>query len=130
MEPRSLVGVRLSEEEVRLLERLTTTWGLGTRSEVLRELIKRAGELPPPGRETLELPPMLLASLEEMVEDGWAETLTDALARTVDRGLSVLATEYEERGQRTRDAASALHARRVVRKSAARKGLELLREGE
>ena len=130
MEPRSLVGVRLSEEEVHLLERLVTTWGLGTRSEVLRELIQRAGELPPPGREALDLPPMLLAGLEEMVEDGWAETMADALARTVDRGLTVLAEEYAERGPRSRDAAGALHSRRVARRTSARKGMELLREEE
>jgi hypothetical protein len=127
MEPRNLVGVRLSEDELLLLERLVISWGLSTRSEVLRELIRRGGELPSPGKESLELPPTILANLEEMVEDGWADSLHDALVRTVDRGLSVLSEEYSTRGAQSREAAHAVHARRAARKAAERRGMDYIR---
>jgi hypothetical protein len=127
MEPRNLVGVRLSEDELHLIERLAISWGLSTRSEVLRELIRRGGELPPPGKETLELPPAILANLEELVEDGWADSLHDALVRTVDRGISVLSAEYSTRGAQSREAASAAHARRAARKASERRAMGYIR---
>jgi hypothetical protein len=130
MDTRNLVGVRLSEDERFLLDRLAILWGLSNRSEVLRELIRRGREFPSPGQETLELPPTLLTNLEEMVEDGWANSLNDALARTVDRGLSVLSQEYAARGEQSRQVARAAHERRAVRKASERKAMEYLREGK
>lgn len=127
MEPRGLVSFRLTEEEIRSLDLLSLSWGLKTRSDTLRSLIERAKELPSLGEEALSLPPMLTASLEEMVENGWASTLSEAAARTIDRGLTVLAREYEARVPQLAAASHQLHTRQATRKTLERKGDELLK---
>ncbi len=127
MQPRGLVSVRLTEEETRQLDLLAITWGLPTRSDVLRVLIQRAEKLSPPGEEPIELPPMLVNSLEHLMENGWARTLSEAVTKAADRGLTVLVEEYGARENRMDEIAAALHKRSSDRKSMAPSGDRLLK---
>lgn len=130
MEPKTLVGVRLTREELGVLERITASWNLKTRSDALRALLDHASTIPPPGVQPLELPSALRTELEDLVDDGWAGGLDSALTLAVSRGLSALSEDCKERGVTLRERAKELRTHRLARKEAALTGQKFLTDGE
>ena len=130
------LGVRLDHETTHRLDRIVRSRGLPNRSEAVRQLLReadpeatvpRSGSLPTTGAEGgPDLPASLAAELEELVEDGWANSVADALSKAVERGLTELALDHGERRRASRDASRELHERRMARRRAASRGDGLL----
>jgi hypothetical protein len=117
------LGVRLTEEEVGLLDQYRHTQQKATRSDAVRSLV-RSGAQPPAA--PLELPAALRAALEELVEDGWASDVHGAIELTVTMGLRELARLHAEDIPALRAAARASEERRKGRRRADREGRGLL----
>jgi Arc/MetJ-type ribon-helix-helix transcriptional regulator len=130
MEPKTLVGVRLADRDVELLDSLVTTWNLETRSDVLRELIRLAPRLMPSGEKPPELATNLRTALERMVENGWVPDVTSALTLAIIRGFSALDEDYARLEQSGRTQAQNIAREREARRKAATAGDRILRGTE
>jgi hypothetical protein len=130
MEPKVLVGVRLTEEDLHSLDRMSRSWGKGTRSDVLRELIHLAESRWPAGEAQPEIPPNLLASLERLVENGWAVDLSGALTLALVRGFEKLREDYATIAEAGRQSADAIHSERQARRKSTEAGARFLRGKE
>jgi hypothetical protein len=118
------LGVRLTPEEVRLLDAYEATVGVPNRSEALRRLLRSASGARP---ETVPaLPVSLRAELEEIVEDGWAESVDGALTLVVHLGLKELSAIHARDAPALRTAARQAAGRRDGRRRADREGRGLL----
>lgn len=117
------LGVRLSAEESELLEQFRETHGSASRSDAVRALVRgaTATDVGAP-----ELPTGLSGQLEEIVEDGWANNVDEALTLVVTLGLQELSRVHGERKASLGDAARRLAARRAERRRADREGRGLL----
>jgi hypothetical protein len=118
------LGVRLTAEEVALLDGFRTTNDLANRSDAIRALVHAAGGAP---AGAVELPVSLRNALEELVEDGYARDLDGALALVLHLGLGELARTHSERLPALREHARASADRRRDRGRADREGRGLLR---
>jgi hypothetical protein len=117
------LGVRLTSEEVALLDRFQTAHDLANRSEAIRALVNGAAGAAASG---VELPVSLEAALEEVVEEGYARDLNGALTAVVTLGLGELARTHHERLPALRERARSAAERRRDRKRADREGRGLL----
>ena len=117
------LGVRLSAEESELLEQFREAHGRASRSDAIRALVRGASATPV---EAPELPTSLSSQLEELVEDGWANSRDEALTLVVTLGLQELSRVHVERKAALRDAAQRLAERREARRRADRGGRGLL----
>ena len=118
------LGVRLTEEEVELLDQYRSAQQKATRSDAIRSLVRSGSQ---PAAAPLELPAALRAALEELVEDGWTSDVTGAIELTVTFGLRELAGLHTERIPALRAAARESADRRKGRRRADREGRGLLR---
>jgi Arc/MetJ-type ribon-helix-helix transcriptional regulator len=118
------LGVRLTAEEVTLLDGFRVANQLPNRSEAVRTLVRGAGGAP---ASTVELPVTLRGALEELVEDGYARDLDGAVALVLHLGLGELARTHTERLPALRDRARSTAARGGARRRADREGRGLLR---
>ena len=117
------LGVRLTQEEVALLDRWKESSGSPTRSDAIRALV-RGAERPAP--ETPELPTTVRSGLEQLVEDGIARDLPAAFDLVLTRGLEEVARVYHERLPALRRAAREASDRSASRHRADREGRRLL----
>ncbi|HTT14925.1 MAG TPA: hypothetical protein VMG81_04000 [Thermoplasmata archaeon] len=118
------LGVRLTPEEVALLDRFQHDRELPNRSEAVRSLVRTAAE---GSTDAVELPATLRAELEEIVEDGYARDLDSALALVVHLGFGELVRTHAERLPTLRNHARSTVDRREARRRADREGRGLLR---
>ena len=117
------LGVRLTTEEEALLERYRIDHDLGTRSDAVRSIVRHAAET---GAAAVELPATLRNELEEIVEDGYARSVEDALSLLVQLGLGELVRIHAERLPSLRQRARTAAERRAGRRRADREGRGLL----
>jgi Arc/MetJ-type ribon-helix-helix transcriptional regulator len=118
------LGVRLTAEEVALLDGFRTAHELPNRSEAVRTLVHGAGGAP---ASAVELPVSLRSALEELVEDGFARDLDGAVALVLHLGLGELARTHSERLPAMRERARSTADRGRARHRADREGRGLLR---
>jgi hypothetical protein len=121
------LGVRLSDEELRMLDELVSARGFAHRSDAIRRLLREASEPPAPSPAPahgtpLTVPVSLARELEREVDDGWALTPEEALAKALELGLGELARQREERRTRSRESARQLQREETDRKGATRAG--------
>jgi hypothetical protein len=117
------LGVRLTTEEVEALDRFQRDGGISTRSDAVRALVRRAGQISPKGPE---FPVSLRVELEDLVEDGWANTLDEALTLVATLGLNELSRVHAERVPSLRRAAREAGDRARNRRRVDREGRGLL----
>ncbi len=117
------LGVRLSEEELSLLDRLRAERSLDSRSAAVRALVREGA---PPGRAAIDLPATVLAELAELVEDGYAHDVHGLLDAIVALGLKEMVRTHTESLPAMRDHARAVRDRRASRRRADREGRGLL----
>ena len=117
------LGVRLTLEEVALLEQFRTANELSTRSDAVRALVRAAAERRP---ADVAVPETLRNELEELVEDGYVRDLDSAVTLVLTLGLSELGRIHAERLAALRDHARSTAGRRESRRRADREGRGLL----
>ncbi len=117
------VGVRLTEEELRHLDEVQRSRGLGTRSDAVRALVRAAAA---PAAPELPLPPSVAREVEEMVEDGWAREAGEALTLLATLGYQEFSRLHSEGSSALRGAARASQERHRARRKADREGRGLL----
>jgi len=118
------IGVRLTPDELALLERFQTEHGVRNRSEALRTLVRQASE---ERAGTVPLPATLRNELEELIEDGYANDLDGLVPLVLVSGIRELARTHPSDLATLRDHARSVHQRRVGRRHADREGRGLLR---
>ncbi|MGI0067754.1 MAG: ribbon-helix-helix domain-containing protein [Thermoplasmata archaeon] len=118
------LGVRLSIEEEGRLEEFRRARGFSNRSEAVRALVREGAE---DRRGAADLPITLRGELEELVEDGYARSVTEALSVAVSYGLAEIARQHGERWTELRSHARDLASPRRGRDAADREGRGLLR---
>ena len=121
------LGVRLSDEELRILDDLVSRRGFAHRSDGIRRLLREAAELPAPSPlpsrgTSLPVPVSLARELDREVDDGWALSPEEALAKALELGLGELARQRDERRTRSRENARKLQREETDRKEATRAG--------
>lgn len=117
------LGVRLTPEEVERLDRFQKSREVGTRSDAVRMLVRQStGDVPP----AADFPVSVRAELEELVEDGWARTIDEAVTLVATLGIQELSRLHAERLPALRRAARETAGRSERRRRADRKGRELL----
>jgi hypothetical protein len=121
--PDRYLGVRLSSEELELLDRYQTRSESPTRSDAVRALVRDAER---PAAGGLELPVTTLAKLEEIVADGWVKDLDGAVSLVLGLGLNEFGRLHAERLPRARQVAREAADRRRDRNEIDRKGRGLL----
>ena len=117
------LGVRLSPEEVERLDQFQRSREVGTRSDAVRLLVRQSIAAPP---TPVEFPVSLRGKLEEIVEDGWARTIDEAVTLVATLGLQELSRLHGERLPALRRAARETAGRSERRRRADREGRELL----
>jgi hypothetical protein len=117
------LGVRLTPEEVERLDRFQKLREVGTRSDAVRLLVRLSIDAP---RASAEFPASLRAELDDVVEDGWARTLDEAVTLVATLGLQELSRLHGERLPALRRAARETAGRSDRRRRADREGRELL----
>lgn len=117
------LGVRLTPEEVERLDQFQKSREVGTRSEAVRLLVRQSIEAP---QESVEFPVNLRAELEDVVEDGWARTIDEAVTLVATLGIQELSRLHGERLPALRRAARETAGRSERRRRADREGRELL----
>ena len=115
--------MRLTLEEVALLEQFRTANELSTRSDAVRALVRAAAERRP---ADVAVPETLRNELEELVEDGYVRDLDSAVTLVLTLGLSELGRIHAERLAALRDHARSTAGRRESRRRADREGRGLL----
>lgn len=121
--PTQLLGVRLTAEEFERLDRFRRSLEVPTRSDAVRALLRAADRISEP---RLELPAAVDAQLDELVDDGWAESRAGALTLVLTLGLSELGRIHGERLPAVHRRARDLDERRRSRRRADREGEGLL----
>jgi Arc/MetJ-type ribon-helix-helix transcriptional regulator len=117
------LGVRLTLEEVSLLEQFRSAHELSTRSDAVRALVRGAAEHRP---ADVTVPETLRNELEELVEDGYVRDLDSAVTLVLTLGLSELGRIHAERLAALREHARSTAGRRESRRRADREGRGLL----
>ena len=117
------LGVRLTADEVERLDRFQKTKDVDTRSDAVRLLVRQSAE---PSAPAVEFPVSLRGQLEDLVEDGWAQTLDEAVTLVATLGLQELSRLHSERLPALRRAARESAGRSDRRRRADREGRELL----
>ncbi len=117
------LGVRLTLEEEALLEQFRSENELANRSEAVRALVRRATEARPPD---VALPVTLRHELEDLIEEGYVQSLDSAVTLLVNLGLTEMERIHAERLAALREHARASAARRESRRRADREGRGLL----
>ncbi len=117
------LGVRLTLEEEALLEQFRSENELANRSEAVRTLVRRATETRPPD---VALPVTLRHELEDLIEEGYVQSLDSAVTLLVNLGLTEMERIHAERLAALREHARASAARRESRRRADREGRGLL----
>ena len=117
------LGVRLTPEEVERLDQFQKARAADTRSDAVRLLVRQSTETAAP---TVEFPVSLRGELDDVVEDGWAHTLDEAVTLVATLGLQELARLHGERLPALRRAARETAGRSDRRRRADRQGRELL----
>lgn len=113
------LGVRLSLEELRLLDAYGEREQSRNRSDAVRSLVRAAGESRP---DAVELPLQVRAELATIVEDGWARDEDAALAAVYSLGLEAFAALHAKRFDRLRRTARENADRLEGRRRAEREG--------
>ncbi len=121
------LGVRLSDEELRILDDLVSRRGFAHRSDGIRRLLHEAAEAPTTARApargpSLPVPVSLARELDREVDDGWALSPEEALAKALELGLGELARQRNERRTRSRETSRQLQREETDRKEATREG--------
>jgi hypothetical protein len=117
------LGVRLTPEEVERLDRFQKSREVATRSEAVRLLVRQSIDAP---QKPAEFPVSLRAELDDVVEDGWARTLDEAVTLVATLGIQELSRLHGERLPALRRAARETAGRSDRRRRADREGRELL----
>ena len=117
------LGVRLTPEEVERLDQFQKARAADTRSDAVRLLVRQSTETAAPA---VEFPVSLRGELDDVVEDGWAHTLDEAVTLVATLGLQELARLHGERLPALRRAARETAGRSDRRRRADRQGRELL----
>jgi hypothetical protein len=117
------LGVRLTLEEEALLEQFRSVNELTTRSDAVRALVRRATESRP---ADVALPATLRNELEDLVEEGYAQTIDSAVTLLVNLGMSELERIHADRLAALRAHARGTAGRREGRRRADREGRGLL----
>ncbi len=117
------LGVRLTPEEVERLDRFQKSREVDTRSEAVRLLVRQSAE---PAAPKTELPVSLRGQLEDLVEDGWAQSFDEAVTLVATLGLQELSRIHSDRLPALRRAARESAGRSDRRRRADREGRELL----
>ncbi|MCI4331081.1 MAG: hypothetical protein L3K19_04460 [Thermoplasmata archaeon] len=117
------LGVRLTLEELALLDRFRESRELTTRSDAVRALVRAADRL---ARGVPDLPVGLQSRLEELTEDGYANNLDGALTLVLTYGLDEVGRVHSDRHTALRKSARETAERRQTRRRADREGRELL----
>lgn len=116
------LGVRLTEEELAVLDRFRRLRGASNRSEAVRELVRSVE-----GTGTsIEIPSTVLAVLESMVVDGWTSDLNQAVTMALTLGLDRMGETHEKLASQSRVAARDIAERRRAHRGADREGRDLL----
>ena len=113
----------MTREALAQLDRFQELSGSPTRSDAVRALVRLAERSAP---EMPEVPPTVLAELEQLVEDGLAGDLGAALSTVLTLGLQEFTRVYVERLPALRRAARDTTDRRQSRRRAAHEGRRLL----
>jgi hypothetical protein len=117
------LGVRLTPEELERLDRFGQSQGSSSRSDAVRELVRAADRV---ALGQPEIPVGLQAHLEEIIEDGWARDMGEALTLVLTMGFEGLSRLHTEKVPALRKAARDGAARRAGRRGAEREGRGLL----
>jgi hypothetical protein len=117
------LGVRLTPEEVERLDQFQKVREVANRSEAVRLLVRQSIT---PSPAPLEFPASLQGVLEDVVEDGWARTIDEAVTLVATLGLQELSRLHSERLPALRRAARETAGRSERRRRADREGRELL----
>lgn len=117
------LGVRLSEEESRLLDEFRHARGIENRSDAVRALLKESSAAATPAAK---LPPTVQHQVREIVEDGWAHDEEGALTLLATLGMQELSRLYADKVPALRGAARAARDRHLSRRKADREGRGLL----
>ncbi|HZY69641.1 MAG TPA: hypothetical protein VFF67_01515 [Thermoplasmata archaeon] len=117
--PDRFLGVRMSLEELRLLDAYAERERSRSRSDAVRSLVRAAGESRP---DAVELPLQVRAELATIVEDGWARDTDAALAAVYQLGLEAFAELHAKRFKRLRRTARENFDRVEGRRRAEREG--------
>jgi hypothetical protein len=117
------LGVRLTPEEVERLDQFQKSREVATRSEAVRLLVRQSIDAP---EKSAEFPVSLRAELDDVVEDGWARTLDEAVTLVATLGIQELSRLHGERLPALRRAARETASRSDRRRRADREGRELL----
>jgi hypothetical protein len=117
------LGVRLTLEEESLLEQFRSVNELATRSDAVRALVRRATESRP---ADVALPVTLRNELEDLVEEGYVQTIDSAVTLLVNLGMSELERIHANRLAALREHARGTAGRREGRRRADREGRGLL----
>ncbi|HLY77168.1 MAG TPA: hypothetical protein VKT21_04730 [Thermoplasmata archaeon] len=115
--------MRLTPEEVDRLDQYQKSREVGTRSEAVRLLVRQSVNVP---EKSLDFPVSLRAQLEDVVEDGWARTLDEAVTLVATLGIQELSRLHAERLPALRRAARETASRSERRRRADQEGRELL----
>ena len=118
------LGVRLTAEELSLLDDHAARTNSRNRSDAVRSLVRTAGDARP---DAVELPLQVRAELENLVEDGWASDIESALIAVVTPGLEAFTRLHAEMIPRLREKARDNASRQERRRRADREGRGLLR---
>lgn len=116
------LGVRLTEEEETLLESFRRAREFSNRSEAVRALVQESAEH---RASSFELPAVLQAEVEGLVEEGLLKSRESAIDTLVTLGISELWRTHERVAQLRAHARSEA-ARRESRRRADREGRDLL----
>lgn len=117
------LGVRLTLEEEALLEQFRSENRLANRSEAVRALVRRATESRP---ADVALPVTLRNELEDLIEEGYVQSLDSAVSLLLTLGLTELERVHAERLAALREHARSTAGRREGRRRADREGRGLL----
>jgi hypothetical protein len=117
------LGVRLSEEESRLLDEFRHVRGIENRSDAVRALLRESSAS---GRPAAKLPPTVQQEILELVEDGWAHSEEGALTLLATLGMQELSRLHADKVPALRGAARSARDRHLTRKKADREGRGLL----
>jgi hypothetical protein len=113
------LGVRLTTEELRLLDAYAAREQSRNRSDAVRSLVRSTGA---PSHDAVAIPLQVRAELETMVEDGWAPNVEAALVAVLTPGLEAFARAHSETLDRLRAKARENADRRERRRQAEREG--------
>lgn len=118
------LGVRLHAEEEEKLEAFRRARGFSSRSDAVRALVRDA---PLDRSGAVEISPTVREELLELVENGYARDLGEAVRLSVELGLADIVRLHVDRLGQLRGHARDLAERRRGRNRMDREGRELLR---